>query len=91
MGVVIWKRHRAYFGTLVGKTSFGIAAENYARSGSPGDLQKLQYQAALRRRLQPSEMAPLDIVVNRVIETRGSLRDLAMLRALVRPRRAAAI
>jgi hypothetical protein len=87
MGVVIWKRHKAYFGTLVGKTSFDIAAENYARSGSPVDFRKLQIQAALRRELKPSEMTPLDVVINRVLETQGCLRELAMLRALVKSRR----
>jgi hypothetical protein len=84
MGVVIWKKQNAYFGTLVGKTSLDIAVENYARSGSPEDLERLKAQAALRPRQGPSEMTPRDIVLNRVIETGGCLRELTMLRALVK-------
>ena len=87
MGVVIWKKQAAYFGTLVGKTSLDIAVENYARSGSPQDLEKLEALSALRRQQGPCEMTPRDIVLNRVIETGGSLRDLTMLRALVKSRR----
>lgn len=87
MGVVIWKKQAAYFGTLVGKTSLDLAVEDYARSGSPEDLEKLQKLSALRRQQGPSEMTPRDIVLNRVIETGGCLRELTMLRALVKSKR----
>lgn len=87
MGVVIWKKQHTYFGTLVGKTSLDIAVENYARSGSPEDLEKLEAQAALRRQQGASEMTPRDIVLKRVIETNGCLRELTMLRALVKSKR----
>ncbi|TAL37728.1 MAG: hypothetical protein EPN97_04845 [Alphaproteobacteria bacterium] len=87
MGVVIWKKQHAYFGTLVGKTSLDIAVENYACSGERHDFDRLVAQAALRRQKEPSEMTPRDIVVRRVIETGGCMRELAMLRALVRAKR----
>lgn len=87
MGVVIWKKQNAYFGSLVGKTSLDIAVENYALSGERQDFEKLMARAALCRQKEPSAMTPRDIVVKRVIETNGCMRELAMLRALVRAKR----
>ena len=86
MGVVIWKKQKSYFGSLVGKTSFDIAVENYARTGSAEDFERLQAQAAVRPMPAPSDLTPRDIVLKRVFETNGCLRELTMLRALVRPR-----
>lgn len=83
MAVVFWKEQHNYFNSLVGKSTFDLAVEKYARSGDARDLQNVQQLLATRPAKSPCQITPFDIVVNRVAAT-GNTRDLRMLRALVK-------
>lgn len=83
---VFWKIHRAHFNSYASKTTLDLAVERYAETGSPVDLERLQFLLASRRPMNANEMKPIDIVVNRVAAT-GNTHDFRMLQALVKCKR----